>query len=180
MTRTIVTRDPAWIMERVDIDANGCWIWKGWKANGYGQVKHESRAHKAHRVVYETLVGPIPEGLHIDHLCRVTLCVNPAHLEPVTTAENVRRGLLVALKTHCAQGHPWTPENQFRQSTGALCCRVCRNERARAAAAIPAPPRTPPAQCRNGHAYDEANTYYTRAGWFKCRKCRAEAMRRKR
>lgn len=80
------------LMEKVRVDANGCWLWTASiRANGYGQFVHQGSPRQAHRVSYECLVGPIPEGLHIDHLCFVRHCVNPAHLEPVTQAENNRR-----------------------------------------------------------------------------------------
>lgn len=73
-------------------DLGPCWLWIGtvdrW---GYGQMKWQGRRPGSHRVAYELLVGPIPEGLTLDHLCRVPGCVNPAHLEPVTQAENNRR-----------------------------------------------------------------------------------------
>lgn len=69
-----------------------CWIWTGSSATGYGVFKgNNKRQGPAHRFAYELLVGPIPEGLQLDHLCRVTLCVNPQHLEPVTPGENCRR-----------------------------------------------------------------------------------------
>lgn len=75
---------------RVDkADAEGCWLWTGAVVgDGYGRFSHDLYAH---RYAYELLVGPIPDGLHIDHLCRTPLCVNPAHMEPVTAAENNRR-----------------------------------------------------------------------------------------
>jgi transcriptional regulator with XRE-family HTH domain len=78
---------------KTEVDANGCWIWLG-RINGfgYGEIKCGERRLKAHRVSYEHHVGPIPEGLDLDHLCRVRPCVNPEHLEPVTRSENVRRG----------------------------------------------------------------------------------------
>src|SRR5215471_9832391 len=72
---------------------NGCWDWDGPKTeNGYGLVHHDWRRLRAHRAMYELLVGPIPAELTIDHLCRNRRCVNPAHMEPVTRAENVKRG----------------------------------------------------------------------------------------
>lgn len=72
-----------------------CWIWQRSTSQGYGQMWHNGSTHplRAHRVIYERHKGPIPEGLNLDHLCRVRPCVNPDHLEPVTQAENVRRGL---------------------------------------------------------------------------------------
>lgn len=69
-----------------------CWLWTGYvAAGGYGEFHLAGRTRKAHRVAYELLVGPVPEGLDLDHLCRVRRCVNPEHLEPVTRQENLRR-----------------------------------------------------------------------------------------
>jgi hypothetical protein len=84
-----------------------CWFYEGNKSwNGYGVFWFDGKSIRAHRYVYELLVGPIPKGLTLDHLCRVRHCVNPDHLEPVTIAENVRRGYrLYKPKTHCKRGH---------------------------------------------------------------------------
>ncbi len=71
----------------------GCWLWIGsTNTRGYGRIYVNGKTRPAHRLCYELLRGSIPPGLHLDHLCRVPCCVNPAHLEPVTCAENIRRG----------------------------------------------------------------------------------------
>ena len=79
---------------------NGGWLWKGSPGgNGYGKTWQDGRTLLAHRFVYEKLRGQIPKGLHIDHLCRRPMCVNPSHLEPVTAAVNKRRGIGMKLTT---------------------------------------------------------------------------------
>lgn len=81
-------------MERLSrfISRGNCWEWIGAiSTNGYGKTTISNRTVSAHRAVYVLLVGPIPEGMQLDHLCRVRHCVNPNHLEPVTAKENVRR-----------------------------------------------------------------------------------------
>lgn len=106
-----------------------CWLWNASLTNqGYGQVwmKELGRPASAHRWAYERLVGPIPVGLSLDHLCRVRNCVNPAHLEPVTHAENMRRA--AGLKTHCPWGHEYTEENIYRGSDGTAVCRFCKKK----------------------------------------------------
>jgi hypothetical protein len=95
---------------------------------GYGVLSTVDGNRYAHRLAYELLVGPIPEGLHIDHLCRRPECVNPAHLEPVTNVENIRRGnagLFQASKTHCKQGHPYDEKNTLIRRSGGRACREC-------------------------------------------------------
>ncbi|MFI1562215.1 HNH endonuclease [Streptomyces sp. NPDC020490] len=84
---------------RVDKTApGGCWVWTGSvESKGYGAPTINGAKRPAHRVAYEDLVGPIPEGLHLDHLCRVRRCVNPEHLEPVTSRENALRGIQTKL-----------------------------------------------------------------------------------
>lgn len=116
-------------------DGTRCLVWTGsTRAKGYGAHWHIDRRYASHRWLYERWVGPIPDGLVIDHLCRNPPCCNPAHLEPVTSAENTRRGLTGqywAAKTHCPQGHEYTEENTYispgRGGTG-RCCRICKAE----------------------------------------------------
>lgn len=85
--------DSARFWSKVD-KGDDCWVWTGWTdRDGYGALDVGGKFTRAHRFAYEELVGPIPEGLTIDHLCRVKHCVNPAHLEPVTAEENTRRSM---------------------------------------------------------------------------------------
>lgn len=111
-----------------------CWIWTGSPINsGYGNFYSERRTFVlAHRFAYELLVGPVPEGLTIDHLCRVPLCVNPAHLEPVTQAENNRRAAEANRRDHCPHGHEYTPENSYIAPRGDRRCRECDRIHSRA------------------------------------------------
>jgi len=87
-----VKRDP---LERLleNVDKSGdCWLWTGQLNNkGYGLFSYRNQKRAAHVVLWEHLVGLVPTGLELDHLCRITACVNPDHLEPVTHAENMRR-----------------------------------------------------------------------------------------
>jgi hypothetical protein len=111
-----------------------CWIWRGGlTSNGYGSLSaggSNGRKLLAHRVAYEFVIGPIPEGLDLDHLCRVRACVNPAHLEPVTRRENLIRGNTIiaaqVARTHCPQGHPYDEANTFLSHGGRKRqCRIC-------------------------------------------------------
>lgn len=115
----------------------GCWEWTG-QLNNYGYARLGLTAQKgvlAHRFAYELIEGPIPEGLTLDHLCRVRHCINPAHLEPVTQRENTMRSpftraSLNAAATHCPSGHEYTPENTMavkQRGRMARICRTCRN-----------------------------------------------------
>lgn len=117
---------------------DGCWPWlAGRQTNGYGHIGRRtgvtaSGTQLAHRAAYELLVGAIPEGMHLDHLCRNTGCVNPAHLEPVTAAENTRRGLHGILHTHCGAGHELTGDNLYvKPSDGSKKCRECARQKAK-------------------------------------------------
>ncbi len=109
---------------------DSCWLWTGTVINGgYGQFSIRARGLMAHRVAYTLRNGGIPDGLTLDHLCRVRLCVNPSHLEPVTQQVNTLRGdgfaAQNAVKTHCKQGHEFTESNTYSAPSGRRVCRSC-------------------------------------------------------
>ncbi|MDG4798960.1 HNH endonuclease signature motif containing protein [Micromonospora sp. WMMD980] len=110
-----------------------CWLWHRAKDPfGYGRIWHDGGMRLAHRVMFELHRGPVPEGLVLDHLCRVTSCVNPAHLEPVAHAVNVRRGnsgRAQAARTHCPRGHEYTEDNTHIGKSGSRFCRTCDKSR---------------------------------------------------
>jgi len=133
----------------------GCWEWTGhinrW---GYGLITLPRSTHGAyvngtpksigvHRAAYQVFVGPVPEGMQLDHLCRNRACCNPDHLEPVTLVENLARGespsAINARKTECVKGHPFDEANTHINPQGHRVCRICattaRRAHARAKAA---------------------------------------------
>ena len=116
-----------------------CWEWNGSKntsKKGYGRITVLGVRWLAHRYAYTLLVGDIPDGLELDHVvCRNTMCVNPAHLEPVTSIEHDRRsdhGAYNRIKTHCSHGHGYTSDNTRTDKNGRRHCRQCERERRRA------------------------------------------------
>ena len=128
--RSLVAR----LAERSVRDESGCVLWTGYRdPAGYGRIRVAGESRLAHRVAYETFVGPIAAELTLDHLCRVRACVNPAHLDPCTLEENKRRGespaMVNARKTHCAHGHPYDEENTHVTAAGFRQCRACNRLR---------------------------------------------------
>lgn len=128
-------RAPSSFWGRVE-KTDTCWLWTGAiQKPGYGRYSFEGRLWLAHRWAYETFVGPIPEGLTIDHLCGVKNCVRPDHLEAVTSRENTLRSPNTmasrhAAKTHCPRNHPYDEANTL-VSGGARYCRKCMADRKR-------------------------------------------------
>lgn len=124
------------LFEKVAAGPNGCILFTGHlNNNGYGTTSpggNRGKSIYAHRAAYELLVGPIPPGLVLDHLCRTPRCINPYHLEPVTQVENMRRA--AAYRTHCPHGHAYTDENVIYRPGRGRECKVCRREWRRPAA----------------------------------------------
>jgi hypothetical protein len=119
-------RLPQSIWLRSAVDDNGCWIYNGPLVRGdYAQVKSPTGRTYLHVWSYELFVGPIPEGLEVDHRCRVRYCFNPVCLEAVTHAENMRRSA-PATATHCKRGHEFT---DYRAADGRRRCVACRAAR---------------------------------------------------
>jgi hypothetical protein len=153
----------------------GCWPWTGAKSDsGYGLFSEKNEKgrpvlRRAHRLMYEYMVGPIPEGLTLDHLCRNRLCVRPSHLEPVTSVENVRRGEAPtaknARKTHCPRGHEYNAANTILNDKGWRRCGIC------------SPAGVERTHCAKGHEYTPDNLKYRR-GWKTCIVCERAGRRR--
>ena len=125
-------------------EPDACWLWTGSTTNGYGQMRGD-HGHTAHRFAYITFVGPIPDGLTLDHDCHTRdlscpggecshrRCVNPAHLVPTDRATNTAMGRREqSRRTHCPQGHPYDAVNTYVTKQGHRACRACNRDRAAA------------------------------------------------
>lgn len=121
---------------------SGCWLWTGsYNQFGYGRANLNGQRVVAHKASFILHRGPVPDGMELDHICRVRLCVNPSHLEPVTKLVNVRRGMSgihhaekQRAKQECPKGHPYSGTNLFtRRKTGYRECRECMRQRQRKA-----------------------------------------------
>ena len=168
---------------------DACWPWlRAVTSAGYGSVFIDGRRQSAHRVAYALVHGPIPDSLVIDHKCRNKVCVNPRHLDLVTTRVNVidRSQSPVAQnarKTHCRLGHPFNTENTYVDSTGRRHCRTCMkaNDHKHRTGQFPADPAAwvpskarggkLSTQCRRGHALTPDNTWVSKTGVRRCRTC---------
>ena len=132
-------RLPKRFWTKVRVDENGCWRWLASVTDrGYANFDFNGGKRRAHRVSYQELVGPIPDGLVVDHLCRVRDCVNPAHLEAVTIWENTLRSTSptaeLSRRTHCPKGHPLSGSNlaAYRlKLDGRRNCKTCNRDRTR-------------------------------------------------
>ena len=167
------------IRDRIRVTETGCWEWQLYLTpQGYGRWNYRGRNGFAHRIVYELLTNPIPDGLELDHLCRNHACVNPEHLEMVTHRENVLRGesphAKHARKTHCKSGHEFNEHNTYWRSPTHRECRECRREYFRKLA----PPPLDRTRCKRSHERTPENSYRNSKGFWVCRVCKRERQRK--
>lgn len=115
--------------------SDGCWVWTGSTADGYGRFQAAGLNFSAHRISYTWIKGKIPDGLQIDHLCRVRRCVNPDHLEPVTSQINTLRGAsmaaIVRRTNRCKRGHDLSDDGAYIRESGYRECKECNRMNAR-------------------------------------------------
>lgn len=170
------------IAARLVEQENGCRIWTGTCIHGgYGQVRWQNKTVKVHRLLYEHQHGPIPEGMHLHHICRNPPCANTAHLELLTPAEHVNASVnpasINSAKADCKRGHPLAGDNLYINPSGERQCRECgrlrdrrfyygdlektreRNRRKYRQAAAKRPSRIPKAICAHGHPRVLENLY---------------------
>lgn len=162
-----------------------CWEWRAFRdQDGYGVFGvRTGLSVRAHRFAYEDLVGPIPDGLVIDHLCRNRACVNPAHLEPVENRTNILRGVgspaQNARREFCVNGHPLAGDNLYPQPDGKRMCKECRRQRKRARLEAEKEQRRSEGRilnaakthCIKGHPFAGENLRITPSGKRICREC---------
>ena len=127
----LIKDDEQRFYSKIQQDDEGCWLWAGSVyRNGYGRMSVNNKTVLAHRFAYVLLVGEIPQGKQLDHLCRKRSCVNPEHLEPVSAKENQLRGDTFTARNskvaYCRQGHPYSGENLYLTPDGRRDCRACR------------------------------------------------------
>jgi len=126
---------PVRLWEKVE-KTSTCWLWTGSvNSSRYGTIRVDGKSWRVHRYAWVLLRGPIPDGLVVDHLCRVRRCVNPEHMELVVGEVNVLRGIGITAvngrKTHCKRGHEFTTENTRIDRRGHRVCRTCHRLHAR-------------------------------------------------
>jgi hypothetical protein len=196
-------RTLARFMGKVTVRVNGCWHMPPTHKDGYAMFSIGRKYFQAHRVSYEHFVGPIPEGLVLDHRCHTDdpacrgglgclhrRCVNPKHLEPVTAEVNTLRGRGTsarnAAKQLCSRGHEFTPDNTYRDPRGGRECRTCRAAASKAwvEAHHPGLRHGTETHCPSNHPYEGDNLIITVTGGRACRECKRagnrEYMRNKR
>lgn len=129
------SRIGAWFWRHVEASNSGCWLWTGLVNNcGYGWPHLPGKRDRryAHRITYVIFIGPIADGLVLDHLCRIPSCCNPEHLEPVTCRENIMRSPIAVAAINARKTHEFTAGNTYVGSSGSRRCRACAVARSQA------------------------------------------------
>lgn len=168
-------------------DFNGCWRWTNRLIEGYGNFWIGKTCYRAHVFSYLIHKGEVPEGLVLDHLCRIRDCVNPNHLEPKTIKENILCGEGIAAinskKTHCKHGHEFTENNIYNYEehrgnsvSDTRHCKICRerNSKKRNKTTISGTGQInkQKTECKNGHVFTEENTYTYKGKYGLARGCK--------
>ena len=165
------------------VDDAPCWQWAKNPNGRYGQFSvGKQKGLLAHVVSYQLFKGAIPDGFQVDHLCRNTRCLNPAHLEAVTARVNTLRSTAIpavnAAKTHCDHDHEFTEANTYIDKRGARCCRECQRIKDRRRYGPGLGPRT---HCNSGlHLWAEGNIIIALNGKKRCRACHNEHRKERR
>ena len=156
---------------------DGCWEWQAHRRDGYGMFRWNGQMRMAHRFAYELMVGPIPDGYHVDHLCRNPGCVRFDHLEAVPASVNSQRKAgWVARKWRCPSGHPYSPDN-VALDRGHPYCMECKRASCRRyyakkrALGVDRLGQQSPTHCKRGHEFTPENTYVKPDGRRQCRAC---------
>lgn len=189
MTLRVARSDMARLFDTIQFEPNsGCWLWDGYVLrSGYGQLSVRNIRQMAHRFAWETIRGPIPPDMVMDHRhCRLKCCVNPDHLVVCTQAENLSQpdgGLLARRRlqraqAQCKHGHEFTVENTIWLRHG-RACRLCKNarmatyrrQRIEQRGPLAPKPRRRRTHCKQGHEWTAENTYWTKEGHRMCRAC---------
>ncbi len=180
-----ITPESFWARVDRSAGASGCWPWTGRLSKaGYGAIDWVGHSVVAHRVAYELTVGPVPEGLDLDHLCRNRACANPAHLEPVTSRENTLRSPIAlpainARMVTCKEGHPLVRLPNGRQRWCPICKKNYRRPPRRYRGMHEPPAKTGAPTCKRGHPFAGDNLRFAR-GQRVCITCQNENQRRRR